>query len=64
MVELGKKLKSPPLVCIGAYLEAAVYGRVKISFHFLESARKSSTLAGNLFKTMKTVGLFLFYFAH
>lgn len=53
MVELAKKLRYPPLVCIGAYLEAAVYGRVKISFHFLESVRKSSTLAGNLFMTMK-----------
>lgn len=66
MEDLARKLKSPPLVCIGAHLEAAVYGRVKISFHFLESVKKSSTLAGNLccvvFELYFCVGVDLFSF--
>lgn len=36
----------PPLVCIGAYLEAAFYGRVDIKVNFLEAKHKSKTLVG------------------
>lgn len=42
--ELLKQLKAPPLVCIGAYLEAAIYGKVNIKMHFIESKLRQSTL--------------------
>lgn len=42
--EVACQLKLPPLICIGAYLEAAVYGNASIKMHFLESKRKQSTL--------------------
>lgn len=42
--DLVKQLKLPPFICIGAYLEAAVYGRTNIKMHFLESKLKQSAL--------------------
>lgn len=42
--EITCQLKLPPLICIGAYLEAAVYGNASIKFHFLKSQLKPSTL--------------------
>lgn len=44
--DLAKKLTLKPLICIGAHLEAAVYGRINIKMHFLESKSKPSALVG------------------
>lgn len=44
LCEVIKQLRLPPLICIGAYLEAAIYGRANIKIHFLRSKLKPSTL--------------------
>ena len=50
-VELEKfisKLDSLPMICIGDYLEAALYGRVDIQIQFVVLAAKKSFLSGKL----------------
>lgn len=44
--DLAQRLYLSPLVCIGAYLEAAVYGRASVKMHFMSSKRKQSSLVG------------------
>lgn len=44
LCEIVRQLESPPLICIGAYLEAAIYGKANIKVHFMESKLKQSTL--------------------
>ncbi|KAF5282457.1 hypothetical protein FQA39_LY17572 [Lamprigera yunnana] len=42
--DLLKSLARVPIVCIGSYLEAALYGRAYFDFHFLESRLKMKKL--------------------
>lgn len=44
LAEVTRQLRLPPLICIGAYLEAAVYGKTTIKMYFRESKLKQSTL--------------------
>lgn len=50
---LMKRLYNLPLICIGNYLEAALYGRANINMHFLESSRKPYKLVGKFRTCLK-----------
>ncbi|CAG9760934.1 unnamed protein product [Ceutorhynchus assimilis] len=58
MKDILLKLNQVPTVCIGNYLEAALYGRNKFSMKFLDSNNKESSLQkvlDNKYKFTKSV---------
>lgn len=49
---LLKKLDKVPLVCIGNYLEAALYGKMQFSMKFVNSACKEQELKSKIMNFM------------
>lgn len=55
LTNLLKNLETLPMVCIGNYLEAALYGGMEFSVHFVDSSCKDQEMISAVFSIIEYV---------